>query len=172
MRDMGERMEYDDVFRFGETLINCMNNICKTPITLMSAPVGYGKTTALREFFMRTNANYRIISLGGDCAINTFWDSLRETLSHCASDGGDITAVRISENFPLEPGAVSQALAAISRMAFPRKTVVIFDDFHNMAFPEAFAFLCALARMAISNLHLVVSSRWGVSGANDILLAG
>jgi LuxR family maltose regulon positive regulatory protein len=169
---MSERMKHDDVFRFGETLINCMNNICKTPITLMSAPVGYGKTTALREFFMRTNTNYRIISLGGDCAINTFWDSLRETLLHCADGAGNTAAARIPENFPMGTDAVSEALASISWLVFPQKAVVIFDDFHNMAFPDAFAFLCAIARLGIPNLHLVVSSRRDISGANDILLAG
>ena len=166
-------MEHDEIFYFNENLINCMNNICKMPITLISAPVGYGKTTALREFFRRTNTNYRVVAMERDCPVEVFWDSLRDALASCADGGrGGAEAFGLPLEFPMTNGAVSETVTRISRLNFSRKTVLIFDDFHNMKPPGPADFLVLLAKRAVRNLHVVVSSRHEFPNMRDLLLAG
>ena len=36
------------IYHFNKRLLDSLNSIFKTPITIISAPIGYGKTTALR----------------------------------------------------------------------------------------------------------------------------
>ncbi|MDR1916291.1 MAG: LuxR C-terminal-related transcriptional regulator [Synergistaceae bacterium] len=172
---MNGRAETNEIFQFSGNLLKCMNNICKMPITLMSAPVGYGKTTVLREFFSRTNTNYRLISISRSCTTETLWSVLRGALISCAESGGKNViswADMLPEKFPHNPAAVSEAFTAINRLDFQRKTVIIFDDFHNVEFPEAAIFLSDLAKTAVPNLHLLISSRHDVPYMRDLLISG
>ena len=156
-------------YYFNENLINCMNNICKTPITLISAPVGYGKTTVLREFFSRTNVNYYFFAHLRLSCLEEFWASFCGAILSCEAHTGQSI---VSLGFPDNEKKLHDVLKLIGQLKLKPKTVLIFDDFHNIESADAVRFLTSVAKMAVPNLHIVISSRYGHPEVKDLILAG
>jgi LuxR family maltose regulon positive regulatory protein len=146
-----------------------MNNICKTPITLISAPVGYGKTTILRKFFSRTNVICHFFEHLEENSFEEFWGAFCGVILSCDVHIGQKVA---SLGFSSDSKILSDVFELIGQLKLRQKTVVIFDNFHNAISPEAVRFLSVVAKMAVPNLHIVISSRHNHPEFRDLILNG
>lgn len=77
-----------DVRYFSPRLLAALTGILSSPLTVIEAPMGYGKTVAVREFLRRENLAVIWVSVL-DSPDGAFWRSLCREFGASARDGGN-----------------------------------------------------------------------------------
>lgn len=141
---------------FPERLQGVMDEILNYPLTIVEAPMGYGKTTAIREHFNDTDAYvlwYRI----HDNNTAGFWNGFCRQL-------GELDDIRSQQlirlGFPNDSVSLLEALKIIDDIKFPEKTVLVIDDYHLIDSQYVNRFMEFLVRDEITNMHLVLTVRF------------
>jgi len=140
-------------------LIQLLDRIHLRPLTVLSAPAGYGKTTLLSSWLE-------------DCGCHNAWLSLDETDNDLAAFlTGFVAAIRTL--FPqvgekilalLDSAALSPFATIASYLFFELDQIepdfiVVLDDYHAITDQNIHALLTGLLRHPHRTMHLVISSR-------------
>ncbi len=150
------------VFYLRKTAFDTLENIFKYPLTVVVAPMGYGKTTVVREFIKlcKTPVLWKPIT-GSSQEI--FWNGLVRLI-------GKVDACCASKlealGFPGDSILLDEAVYILQSIELKKKTVLVFDDWHLLKSKEADVFIETLIRAEINNLHVVIISR-AVFGENS-----
>ncbi len=133
-----------------------MEGISDYPLTVVEAPMGYGKTTAVREYLRTIQANELWVRIH-DSLISGFWNGLCNTL-----EGFDekISLSLIELGFPDDSVSLQEALKLIRKIKFPEKTFLIIDDYHLINKPEVGNLIKFLTVNEIANLHIILIARF------------
>jgi LuxR family maltose regulon positive regulatory protein len=131
----------------------------QTPLTLLVAPPGFGKTTALAAWL--SAAPEGVVYFGAtprDADLRRFVTLFVSAIQTVSPAAGDAT---LSE---LDRGEVADAVALAESLAdeladAPRDIIVAIDDLHAITGPDVHAFLGELLRVGLPSLHLVLASR-------------
>lgn len=132
-----------------------MARIPEFPCTLIEAPMGYGKTTAVREYLKGTDAHVlwqRIY----DGSATGFWTALCRLLREV--DAGRAESLE-QLGFPNDSVTMQEALRLIGEMALPQKTVLVLDDYHLVSATDVSGFLRFLIISEIEDLHIILTAR-------------
>jgi LuxR family transcriptional regulator, maltose regulon positive regulatory protein len=141
---------------FSERIIKAMNGIFDYPLTIVEAPMGYGKTTAVREHLNNARANI-LWQKVYDSSIMSFWNGLCSLFGKMDSN----LSHRLAQlGFPPDRASMQEALKLIEEMQLSEKTVFFIDDYHLLNETEAGRFLEVLAVHDIHNLHFVLTTRF------------
>src|SRR5918994_412147 len=126
------------------------------PLTLLSAPAGWGKTSLLSDWIESGTPPGRVAWVGleeGDRDRQQFW-------------AGAVAALRVARPelvgvpTPNRAGIDSFVTALVNALAeLPDPVVLALDDLHDAASPELVADLGLLAEHAPASLRLVLSTR-------------
>ena len=131
----------------------------RRPVTLVSAPAGFGKTTLLAEW-ART------------CGLPVAWLSLEEA----DSDGAHLLAGLVAALGVMEPGIGIEASQMLRAMQTPplnaiadslfhdlerrsEHRVLVLDDYHLISRPAVEDYLSAIILRMPENLHLFIATR-------------
>lgn len=155
------------VYHFNKRLLDSLNSIFKTPITIISAPIGYGKTTAIREYLYRTNAAISWISIYSNSA-EDFWKNFCQAMP-C---NNDVSSGFMGHGFPHDRNAVLQMVNYIEKIDFQHETALVIDDYHLIKNEEITSFILALAKKAIPRFHIVIATRVNFPYDDELLLGG
>lgn len=136
------------------------------PLTLIWAPAGYGKTTAAMQFAKNSNLDVIYMSLSElDRKPQYFWAHMSSLYKQIWPYMGDVMD---QIGFPFSAAQFEQQVdIARQYMGYPRKHVLIVDDYHiahNTAIDEL---LDKVTRQRIKNAHIFILSR---SSLNSFLL--
>ncbi len=138
--------------------------MCKHPLSMMIAPIGYGKSTATGWFLNRMQKD------GGDTAtqmiytnsLDSFWKGFAQAL--CASQPFFEPIAHMP--FPADPNS-RQALAELFAQApLEKPFYMLIEDFHLLESCEVFELFLFLLPACHENFHLIISGR------NDFLTQG
>jgi LuxR family maltose regulon positive regulatory protein len=140
-------------------LIAALDRAAEHQVTVISAPAGSGKTSLLRAWAARTGQHHRIAFMSvrpGQQDAQMFWLTLLAAIRSAA--GTD----RGTEPPPATPGfnaraMVDKVLSEIDAVGAP--FVLIIDDLHELAFPEAAEQLTALLTDLPPHAHAIVGTR-------------
>lgn len=77
-----------DVRYFSPRLLAALTGILSSPLTVIEAPMGYGKTVAVREFLRRENLAVIWVSVL-DSPDGAFWRSLCREFERLPETGGN-----------------------------------------------------------------------------------
>ncbi|WP_428590735.1 LuxR C-terminal-related transcriptional regulator [Pseudodesulfovibrio sp.] len=115
-------------------LLRALAVIHDTPITCIHAPMGYGKTVAVRKYLEKRKARpfwVSILTRDQDAFWRDFCNVLRGKLP------GDAEGVQALEDlgYPDDPAKMDVARDLLARFAFPPQSVLVFDDVHLL--PES-----------------------------------
>ncbi len=141
---------------FTEKLLCAMSKIPDYPLTIVEAPMGYGKTTAVRELLSRSEVNIlwqRIY----EHSLSSFWNGFC-TLFSKSDEAGSQSLLNLQ--FPTDSAARRTALSLLVRMQLPDHTVIVIDDYHLAECEETNAFLEFLIRSEILDLPIVLGTRY------------
>jgi ATP-dependent transcriptional regulator len=136
------------------------------PLTVVEAPMGYGKTTAMREFLKGSEAEVLWCTVF-DSSPSVFWQGFNRLLAKfdpvCADRLGKL-------GIPGDNVLREEAVELIGDIEFPSRTVIVIDDYHLLASQDIDRLIERLIQAAIQGLHIVILSR-NVFGENTAELA-
>ena len=133
-----------------------MARIPEFPCTLIEAPMGYGKTTAVREYLKDTSACVLWLHIYDD-SVTGFWTTfcrvLKEVDTRCAENLEQL-------GFPSDSVAMHEALRLIGEMSLSNKTILVLDDYHLVSSIDVSNFLRLLIISEIEHLHIILTARF------------
>ncbi len=139
---------------YSQRLLQKLRGILTAPVTVVEAPSGYGKTTAVRDYLqadLPTGASLHWWSATESAAEVSWLRLCREVAQIDPVVGQDLLAL----GFPrlLSAWEVGEA---IGRLSSDRPTVLVLDDFHLLQPELPRTVMSALLGHAGRNLHLVI----------------
>lgn len=133
-----------------------MSRIPEFPCTLIEAPMGYGKTTAVREFLKDTDAQVLWLRIY-DSSVTGFWMAFcrlfRELDAERAEDLEQL-------GFPNDSVSRQEVLRLIGEMALPDETVLVLDDYHLLSATDVSGFVGFLIVNELEHLRIVLTARF------------
>ncbi|HWP79090.1 MAG TPA: LuxR C-terminal-related transcriptional regulator, partial [Candidatus Acidoferrum sp.] len=134
-----------------------LESVFDYPLTVIEAPIGYGKTTAVREFLALNNCPVLWLSfLPGEDTASFFWDRLSEEIGK--QDEGAGAKLR-GLGFPADAPQLATVLSIIGEVDFKQNTVLVLDDFHLSKDPAIGAFIIQIAKEQPDNLGVLIVTR-------------
>ncbi|MHB8130621.1 MAG: hypothetical protein ACYDEX_16645, partial [Mobilitalea sp.] len=154
---------------FSERITKDMSGIFEYPFTIVEAPMGYGKTTAVRECMKKAGANIQWQRVE-DSSIYGFWTGFCNMFGEFDIDCSD----RLDRlGFPNDGASRQAALNIIESIEFPMNTVVVIDDYHVAQCSEINNLIEYLIRNEISNLSIVLTVRFiNLQNLDELKLKG
>lgn len=141
---------------FTERIIEAMKGIFDYPLTIVEAPMGYGKTTAAKEYLGNVNANI-LWHKTHDSSTYNFWNGFCRLLGHL----DERSANNLAElGFPKDSVSLQEALKLIMDIEIPEKTVLVIDDYHLLNSTDAGTFIEFLVVNEIEHLQIVLTTRF------------
>ncbi|HPM00304.1 MAG TPA: hypothetical protein PLS45_10505, partial [Bacillota bacterium] len=134
-----------------------LNNIFKYPLTVAVAAMGYGKTTAVREFLDREKARYVWLTVESDYkSAGHIWDSLTRQLAKLRPDLGNQLNVL---GFPADASQRDKIISIIEEHTYLNDIVLVLDDYHYARSQELDKLLERIVRTNIEGFHIIIISR-------------
>lgn len=141
---------------FSEQVTKAMDRIFEYPLTIVEAPMGYGKTTAVREYLNNTGAHvlwHRV----NDSSTISYWNGFGRLFSKLDLHRSESL---VQLGFPNDSVSRHEALNILEDIRLPAQTVLVIDDYQLIESSEVNSFIELLVRNEISNLHIVLTVRF------------
>lgn len=164
---------------FTERLTRRLESIAASPLTLVEAPMGYGKTVAVREYLRRRRAEgvrtvwVPVPGAGEDA----FWRNFCRAVGRSFPDAVSTVEALFRLGYPRDAVLADAACELLEQLDFGPQTILVADDIHllpNGVSGGGMAGLCALlAGRRPEHLRLVLISRdaWpGDAGLREMLV--
>ncbi|SHK01853.1 LuxR C-terminal-related transcriptional regulator [Desulforamulus aeronauticus] len=141
---------------FPKKLMERLASIKAFPLTLVEAPSGFGKTTALRHFCdTQVSETAQVIwRTFSPESPNTSWKSF----CACISAFDEDAAERLNAAGAPSEDSLSEIREIFGQIACTEETYLVLDDFAAWKLPNAGVFLSALSEHSGKGLHVVVAS--------------
>lgn len=136
---------------------NLLSVITDFPLTIIEAPAGYGKTTAVQHFLSSRGLEPLWISFRfASEPSEYFWSKITDGVAHIDNTAG--TAFK-SLGFPDNTPQRNKIISLINKLELTTPTVVVLDNYELVANPLFSRLLLQIAEDEIENLHLVIITR-------------
>ena len=131
--------------------------IASYSLVVLVAPMGYGKTTALRALKRKLNQRVFTITFAqGKHNALYFWEI---ACGQLAGQGSEIASAIHRTGFPSDQVELQRFLSQSRDYLSTQPTTVIIDDYHFVNSAEVNNFIETIARAEIPNLTIVIASR-------------
>ncbi len=141
-------------------LTDRISRMVASPVTLVSAPAGYGKTQTLADWVRRTHGAGRVawVTVDRDDDAGRLWAAIVEALACCA----DVPADSALKRLPALGSAddlllLTDLVDALERL--PHRIHLVIDDLHELHGPGPLRLIERLVRHQPPTLRLVLASR-------------
>ncbi|AET70827.1 ATP-dependent transcriptional regulator [Desulfosporosinus orientis DSM 765] len=154
---------------FSVILKERFERIFEYPLTIVEAPMGYGKTTAVREFLNNTGANVLWQRVYGS-SLDSFWHGF----SRLFAELDDFLSRNLEQlGFPDDSISRLEALRLIEDLEMTVKTVLVIDDYHLIDNFLVNSFIEFLVESEVANLHVILTARYTeLQGLDELKLKG
>lgn len=134
-------------------------------LTIVEAPMGYGKTTAVKEYLNQAKVEWLWQTVYDQEKVH-FWHDFCQLVA--AMDG---ECARKLEELGLPDDAVTRraAVQLLDRVKLKRAVTLVIDDYHLLQDENIHEFIVLLARKELSHLRLVLTTRAAALDALDEL---
>lgn len=167
---MSRQKKYNTgIYYFTDKLKKKLEQLFNYTCTLIEAPMGYGKTTAIREFLKTTDSQVLWQKIHDNSMI-AFWNSfclLFGDIDKSCSDSLECIG------FPTDNTSRDEVLRILQKMDFPTNTVIVIDDYHLIDSPEVNQFIEFIVWNELDDLHLVLTARYSnMENQEELILKG
>ena len=141
---------------FSQRITEAMSGIFDHPLTLVEAPMGYGKTTAIREFL--SNSPTQVLwQTVYDSAPTSFWQDFGRLFAAIDEDSAQSL---LELGFPHDGILLQEAVRILADVAFLDRTFLVIDDYHLLASREIDQLIERMVLHGIPGLHIVLITRY------------
>ncbi len=141
---------------FSTRITKAMSEIFNYPLTIVEAPMGYGKTTAVQEYLNNNDANV-LWQKVYDNSITSFWTEFcnlfRELDVDCSQSF-------VQLGFPNDNIAKQEMIRLIRKIVLTKKTVIVIDDYHLINTDDTNKLIEYLVANKIPNFFIVLTARY------------
>jgi len=140
---------------FPDRLLVALEKIFEYPMTIVEAPMGYGKTTAVKEYLKHSKATV-LWQTVYDNYINNFWHAFSKNFNEL-----DVECSQSLSELGVPNDMVSrrEALKLIEKVTLSKETVIVIDDYYMIDHLDVHEFILFLVKNEIPNLHIVITTR-------------
>lgn len=134
-----------------------LENIFVYPLSIVHAPMGYGKTTAVQQFFaVQTRAvDVAWVSLANSGGSPGYlWEHLLQALPD-----GPVRKILVRQGLPDDAEERMQLADALAGCVLERPLAVVLDDFQNMEEPSVFSMIKLIVQRRLHGLSIVLITR-------------
>lgn len=130
----------------------------RVPLTVVTAPAGYGKTTAVRNFLAGRKEDITWVHF---THINNDTDYFWNKFSNIFAKTNKTAADKLYNcGFPSDISRIDDVFKTVKSCSDATiKHIVVLDDYHLISQQKINAFIETLAREKINNLHIVIITR-------------
>lgn len=133
------------------------NHIFHFPLTIAVAAMGYGKTTAARDFLNHAKADYAWLSVESDESSPQYiWDSFTRQLAKSKPELGNQLR---NLGFPVDAPQRDKIKQIIEDQVYRSNTVLVIDDYHFAHSAALDSFVESIVRSNIDGFHILILSR-------------
>jgi ATP-dependent transcriptional regulator len=140
---------------FTEKLKKRMSTLLDFPCTVLEAPMGYGKTTAVREALRTTDAKLLWQNVY-DSGVYDFWMGFCQAFSELNKSLGD--SLR-QMGMPTDAVLRREMASLIQEVSLENHTFLVIDDYHFVKAVEVDEFLAFFLRNLPKKLHIIIITR-------------
>lgn len=138
-----------------ERLERCMDKVFRYPLTVIEAPMGYGKTTSL-QYYIKKHQTSCVWQSVMDSSTTLFWSQF----CACIRTLDEKTGSSLMQlGFPSDSVTACEASVLIRDMKLGSDVLFVLDDYHLVSSDALDCFFEILAREESSDLHVVLLSR-------------
>lgn len=140
-----------------ERVNRALESIFEYPLTIMEAPIGYGKTTAVWEFLASKGVPVIWTSfLSEDNTAVAFWEKLAAEISRFDEEAGSRLK---SLGVPSDTPQTTRAVSIINEMDYKPNTTLVIDDFHLAKSMKVTALFRRFVMEMPDDFHIVFITR-------------
>lgn len=140
---------------FSSRITRALEGILDHPLTIIEAPMGYGKTTSVREYLRNAGVDM-LWQRVYDSGAASFWNGFARLFRELDDDRSQSLA---HLRLPDDDISRQEAIKLIKGFKLPGKTVIVIDDYHHINIPGVNSFIELLAENKIDHLHIVLTTR-------------
>lgn len=136
-----------------------LSNITRYPLTVVSAPMGFGKTTAALNFFENSNIKYIWSTMTRSIKIvdsEYFWFLITNSVQKNYPELGN---AMIQRGFPSDSVQIARMIDLFKSQKYSEDIVIAIDDYYLIETPEIDTFIERLVSENIPKLHIVLITR-------------
>ncbi|MDF2610266.1 MAG: ATP-dependent transcriptional regulator [Lachnospiraceae bacterium] len=135
---------------------NQMKMVLNYPCTIVEAPMGYGKTTGVREYLKKEKVRVLWQKIH-DNSVSGFWISFCKLFKEA-----DTACYERMQQIGLPSDSVTKekVLGLIADVLDGEQTVLVLDDFHLVDNPDINSFIEYLLWNELSNCHMILTVRY------------
>lgn len=143
-------------YYFNSRIKSQLCQILSYPLTVVEAPMGYGKTTAVSEFLNGRNGCMALWLSAYENPSERFWKDFCGLFRQVDGAAADRLACL---GFPADSLTMHEALDTVLAAVASGDVCLVIDDFQFVKSPEIHKFFELLARRKIPGLHIVLITR-------------
>ncbi len=156
-------------FFFNERLVQAMNNMLKFPLTIVSAQIGAGKTTAVRSALMNQPNQTVLWHTIYKKNTQSLWQDFCEKIGALDESSGKLLW-ELGEDIPTKENALRRVAQVLSALTGSLKITIVIDNYTETE--RLLNLLYYLIWQSIDNLHIIIISRKNVPIDYELGLAG
>ena len=141
---------------FTPRLIKQLEGVWEHPLTIVEAPMGYGKTTAVKYFLSSADANVHWLKAYDD-SVDNFWNAFVRLCGEL-NDGLSASIAKIGP--PDDDLSLRETLQLFGSLVLSKKSVLVIDDYHLIDSTKIGRFIAELTENEIENLHIILTGRF------------
>ncbi len=136
---------------------SALENIFSYPLTIVEAPMGFGKTTAVREYLTKKGTPTLWLTFpSSENAVSYFWDSISRGAEKLNPDAG----IQLEHlGFPSDTFSTSKLFSILDDLNIEEKTTLVMDDYHLVKGTQIGSLLIQIAKNKPRNLSVVIITR-------------
>ena len=147
---------------FTEKISEKIERVTDYPLTVIQAPMGYGKTTTMKQLLNKEDIYIYWLNIYTN-SVEVFWRGFSNLISKIdEKTGNDLSQM----GFPDDDILKWEAIQMISNLKIDKDVVIVIDDYQFVSQSKIDEFLEILIKDLEENIHIVIGTR--NSFLNDI----
>jgi len=134
-----------------------LSAVFEYPLTILEAPMGYGKTTAVKMFIKNQNIRpfwFTFSDLSD--SENAFWDSFTENIMEMNKQAGTVLK---SLGLPADAPQMERVLHTLGKVKFEENYLMVLDDYHLARDARLNSLLLRMSQEEVENLSILLITR-------------
>ncbi|MEA4847191.1 MAG: LuxR C-terminal-related transcriptional regulator [Clostridiaceae bacterium] len=140
-----------------ERIHTALSAVYKYPLTILEAPMGYGKTTAVKKFIDKKAVRYFWFTFSDfRNSEAAFWDKLTDDIIKIDEQSGRGLK---SLGFPTDAPQMEKFLTVLGAVEFNGSYLIVLDDYHQAKSTQLNSLFLRLAQEELDGLSILLVTR-------------